>query len=231
MTTLNEWVNQVKGKWIDVDGAYGYQCVDLVNHYAKVVFNKPYSSGNGIDKATNFARDYGWEFIPGDKPAKPGDVASANAGAPWHPQYGHTWVVIEDRGDTLLIIDQNPGRPTVREILKIKIKGYARPPHVPNARTGGTYTVQKGDTFYSIAKARGYSVRELMDANPGVEAENLAVGKPINLPGSTKTHFVVKGDTFWSLAKKYDVTVDSLKKANPSVDPDNLNIGQALTIK
>lgn len=45
-----------------------------------------------------------------------------------------------------------------------------------------TYTVQEGDTFYSIAKGlAGVSVNELLAANPNVKATELQIGQKINV--------------------------------------------------
>jgi len=50
---------------------------------------------------------------------------------------------------------------------------------------GGTYTIQSGDYFSSIAKKFGLSVAAIEAANPGVESTKLKVGQKINLPGKS----------------------------------------------
>ena len=55
----------------------------------------------------------------------------------------------------------------------------------PNAVAGGSYTVNKGDTLYSIAKTRygsGNQYTKIVSANPGLSAEHLKVGQTINVP-------------------------------------------------
>ena len=52
------------------------------------------------------------------------------------------------------------------------------------AITGSTYTVQKGDTLYKIARAKygeASAVKKIQAANPGITA-NIKVGQKINLP-------------------------------------------------
>lgn len=52
------------------------------------------------------------------------------------------------------------------------------------AITGSTYTVQKGDTLYKIARAKygeASAVKKIQAANPGLTA-NIKVGQKINLP-------------------------------------------------
>lgn len=53
------------------------------------------------------------------------------------------------------------------------------------AHAGGTYTVQKGDTLYSIAR-KVYNdpkkVDAILKANPGIDANKIKVGQKIHLP-------------------------------------------------
>jgi 5'-nucleotidase len=49
----------------------------------------------------------------------------------------------------------------------------------------GSYTVQKGDTLFKIARARygdASAVRKIKEANPGLDADHIRVGQKINLP-------------------------------------------------
>ena len=47
---FNEWVEKYAGKRIDIDGAYGVQCVDLIKHYIlKVIGVTPQAIGNAIE--------------------------------------------------------------------------------------------------------------------------------------------------------------------------------------
>jgi LysM repeat protein len=47
-----------------------------------------------------------------------------------------------------------------------------------------THTVQRGETFYSIAQRYGLDVNRLQSANPGVQPTRLQVGQTLRLPGS-----------------------------------------------
>jgi LysM repeat protein len=46
-----------------------------------------------------------------------------------------------------------------------------------------TYTIASGDNFWALAKRYGYSVEDIMNANPGVVPEQLRIGQVIRLPG------------------------------------------------
>lgn len=55
------------------------------------------------------------------------------------------------------------------------------------------YKIQKGDTYFSIAKKYGISVNSLMAANPRIKASRLVPGYTvIKFPSKTKTSTVVK---------------------------------------
>ncbi|MCC5894821.1 MAG: N-acetylmuramoyl-L-alanine amidase [Alkalibacterium sp.] len=47
---------------------------------------------------------------------------------------------------------------------------------------GNKYTVQQGDTFWSIAKGREFEVIDLQHANPNVDPTTLRIGQAINIP-------------------------------------------------
>jgi nucleoid-associated protein YgaU len=51
--------------------------------------------------------------------------------------------------------------------------------------SGGSYTVKKGDTLYSIAKSRygaGNQYTKITAANPGLSPQSLKVGQTITIP-------------------------------------------------
>lgn len=98
----------------------------------------------------------------------------------------------------------------------------------------GYYTVQSGDSLWSIAKKFNVGVTELKEAN-NLTSNLLSVGQTLKIPGrvppaeSQTTYVVQKGDSLWSIASAYNVTVDDLKKANNLVS-NTLSIGQVLNI-
>ena len=52
----------------------------------------------------------------------------------------------------------------------------------PPSPTARTHTVQKGDTYYSIARRHGISTSSLQAANPGVDPRRLRIGQQLKLP-------------------------------------------------
>lgn len=246
---IREWIESIKGKHIDQDNYASFQCTDIPNDMADTVFRLPYSRGHGKDKATNFARDYGWTFLAPSVTARLGDVVSFK-GDVWGTLYGHTGVVISDNGSTLTMIDQtpatatNPGRPaTVRTLRKSEIVGYARPPisgDAPAPKPAATATAEKshtvkyGETFWSISRLYGITVDELKAANVGINPMELLVNSVLVIPtkaAETPTYYtVVSGDSLWRISRQFGVPVEQLKKLNPGAS-DLIYPGQVLTVK
>ncbi|KAI5358364.1 putative transglycosylase SLT domain 1, LysM domain, Lysozyme-like domain superfamily [Septoria linicola] len=95
------------------------------------------------------------------------------------------------------------------------------------------YTVQSGDTFWSISQKLGISLQALEAANPGVAAANLQVGQVLNVPGAAPPvakYTIVPGDTLWSISRKVGNSLGALQAANPGIDAANLQIGQVITL-
>lgn len=47
-----------------------------------------------------------------------------------------------------------------------------------------TYTVQPGDSLWTIARRHGVAVDDLVRANPGVDARNLRIGQTLTIPAA-----------------------------------------------
>jgi LysM repeat protein len=114
------------------------------------------------------------------------------------------------------------------------------------------YTIQKGDSFSTIAPKFGVSVKALRDANPNVDPTKLQIGKKLNIPspsatigvaapgtadGGTvvdvssgeKTYVVKSGDTLGKLATEFHTTVKAIQSANNLPDT-KIKVGQKLKI-
>ncbi|MDR0299784.1 MAG: CHAP domain-containing protein [Streptococcaceae bacterium] len=109
--TLNQamsWLNAQRGISIDIDGAYGAQCVDLTMAYSNYLFGVR-TYGNGADYSylnfTGFTRLSRAQTNP-----QAGDIAV------WTGGYGHVGVVISSSGTNFTTLEQNvSGNTTVQQ--------------------------------------------------------------------------------------------------------------------
>ena len=97
------------------------------------------------------------------------------------------------------------------------------------------YTVNKGDTLYSIAKRYGTSVSSLKEIN-NLSSNNLSVGQKLKIANNTSndtntlnTYVVKAGDNLYKIARENNVSVSEIKSLN-NLDSDILSIGQKLKI-
>ena len=109
-----------------------------------------------------------------------------------------------------------------------------------------SYTIEKGDTLYSIANKFGTTVDKIKQDN-NLTSNNLVVGNILivndntnvssvkecfgegNFSTNDRVYTVVKGDNLYSIANKYGVSVDSIKRLN-NLTSNDLSIGQTLLI-
>ena len=190
---LQSYMRRVQGKSIDVDRKWGAQCVDLSKDWGISVFGlAPGAYGNGVDVARNISRAPGWTWVDRKERAQPGDIASWGDPYGVDPKtgevYGHTAIVVEDRGNTLLVFQQNGfdegTRAHTRVLDKDGLRGYARPPRPvapPADPQTGMHTIAPGDTLWSLSRHYGVSVATLEALNPGVQAEDLRVGTKLRV--------------------------------------------------
>ncbi|MGE5590901.1 MAG: LysM peptidoglycan-binding domain-containing protein [Bacillota bacterium] len=99
---------------------------------------------------------------------------------------------------------------------------------------GFLYTVQPGDTLYNLATRYGVTVESILEVNPGVDPENLQVGRILRIPAPgavTYIRYTVNpGDTLWLLGQRFGVDWRRLARINRIMDPNNLMIGMTLLI-
>lgn len=110
--------------------------------------------------------------------------------------------------------------------------------------SGTTYTIQWGDTLYSIALRFGTTVDALVAANGLPNAWQIYAGQQLSIPGpgrrsapaspsprqQTLRHSVRPGETLTSIAYHYATTVNAIAQANNLYDPSYICVGQSLVI-
>lgn len=118
------------GVSIDVDGAYGAQCVDSVQKYASEYYGTPHIQGNGKDWWKHPGLASKFVAVPASQGGRHGDIAvwSGGTGAYINGGYGHVaGPVLEDRGGSLWTYSQNPGANRKMNLSKNGLLGYMRP--------------------------------------------------------------------------------------------------------
>jgi LysM repeat protein len=106
------------------------------------------------------------------------------------------------------------------------------------------YTVVKGDTFSSIAKKRGVSIKAIQEANPGVDPKKLKIGQQLVIPAATvsaavsnptaalageQVYVVKSGDTLTRIATHFGTTAKAIRSAN-NLTTDKIKVGDKLKI-
>lgn len=103
------WAKQQVGKYLDYDGAYGAQCVDLTKYYYAYLGNGKYGTGNATNYQSNTLPP-GWTRVKSNP--QPGDVivwgggTKGSAGWTVH-EYGHIGIVVAVNGNKLTTVEQN----------------------------------------------------------------------------------------------------------------------------
>ncbi len=118
----------------------------------------------------------------------------------------------------------------VRGVAKNKNLKYVAPAE------SGYYTVQKGDSLWSIANKYGLTVDELKNLN-NLTNNLLSIGQTLKVvseetekvPEDYLVYIVKSGDNLWDIAQKYDTTVSTLMNIN-NLTSTNLKINQQLLI-
>jgi LysM repeat protein len=109
----------------------------------------------------------------------------------------------------------------------------AAPAPAPSATTNGfVYTVQRGDTLYSLARRFGTTVQAIMQTN-GLASTAIFAGQRLFIPASQPTpsviHIVQRGETLTRIAIRYSTTVQAIMRTN-NLRSTTIYVGQRLAI-
>ncbi len=128
-------------------------------------------------------------------------------------------------------------------------------PIIPAASSGGNYTVQAGDTLFSISQRYGTTVEAIVTAN-GLTSDLVQIGQALTIPegdytypaptdngnyaapapapfapsGPGGVYVVTPSDTLFSIAMRYGTSVEAIASANNIPYPYIIYEGQPLII-
>lgn len=101
------------------------------------------------------------------------------------------------------------------------------------------YTVQAGDTLYSLARRFESSVDRIMEVNPTAEITNLRIGSKLCIPlplqrypmcRTTNYYVVTPDDTVSEIADYFGVSTQQVLYSNIGIDSENIYEGMVLCI-
>ena len=109
---FNEWLAQADGKKMNLDGAYGQQCVDVFLDYAQYLFGSIWRTttgwGNAKDLFANSNPSY-WQKIANSP--DPNHIPQAGDVVVWNAKgtnpYGHIAVVISANSSNITVLQQD----------------------------------------------------------------------------------------------------------------------------
>ena len=119
----------------------------------------------------------------------------------------------------------------------LKIGQILKVPKEEATETGDyiVYTVQSGDSLYSIARKYGLTVDDIIDYN-NLSSTALSINQQILIPketetppGEANTYTVKSGDTLYSIARQFNTTINELMTLN-NLTTSVLSIGQTLRV-
>jgi LysM repeat protein len=120
----------------------------------------------------------------------------------------------------------------VQLVLATGIVAHASPSLSPCSY----YTVQRGDTLYSIARRYGTTVQAIAQANGILNPAYIRVGQVLCIPGLAASplsggyYTVQRGDTLYSIACRFGTTYWAIAAANNLSNPNYIYPGQTLLI-
>lgn len=233
MSVFSNWLNSVNGKSVEMDSSWGAQCWDLWSHYAVNMIGVTYwrtgtNAGGGCPQHSGYTCGL-WKtfdrsglnqwFTPHTGTPQRGDVAIWDWGSPAGPN-SHVAIVVEDRGNAVYCMTQNPGAAHYANLSKAGILGYLRPDNQsffdgPSAPAASVVSGSIADLAAAVIRGEFGNgparVAALGDKYDAVQAEVNRIlsgggSAPAPAPapsGGGQQHVVVPGDTLWDISAAY----------------------------
>lgn len=145
---------------------------------------------------------------------------------------GNTEPVLIEYGFIDNINDSNRLKNNLNDYVEGVVKAiteYIGYPYIPPVNE--YYTVQKGDTLYSISRRYNIPIDDLIRIN-NLNSDILSIGQKLYFIENNNeydTYTVVKGDSLWSISKKYNIRVNDLIELN-NLNSNIISIGQTLLV-
>ena len=151
---------------------------------------------------------------------------------------------------------EKPVKKTVEPAMTMPEKKPAPAQPATTSRVMATHVVQKGETYYGIAREYGLSLTELLELNNRTLSNNLEVGQRLKVPStdgktepvatkvtespSAKTtstptpsdvtfHTVEKGENLFRISKMYNISVAELQEWN-NLSTAYVRVGQKIRV-
>lgn len=197
------WAKSQKGKGIDYDGYYGYQCMDLAAAYIMYVTDNKYRTwGNAIDAIRNNFGSYAKiiKNTPSFEP-KAGDVVVWTTGN--FSTYGHIAIVLNGNpgGDlqTITVIEQNwlGGGAAKTEMATIRTHDY----------TGITHFIRpnfKKEVVKETATKATTKPVTTSKKKTDIKTSSKRIAYNMNNRGKKPTSIVIHNDAGSSSAQQYE---------------------------
>ena len=164
---------------------------------------------------------------------------------PENPNLDYYYILRETGNTTPLLIeygfidnvnDSNRLKNNLNDYVEGVVKGlteYLNYPYTPPNKVLEYYTVQKGDTLYSLSRRFNIPIDKLIEIND-LKSDILSIGQIIylqekNMSNDYDTYEVVKGDSLWGISKKFNIRVNDLIDLN-NLTSNTITIGQKLLV-
>lgn len=91
--------------------------------------------------------------------------------------------------------------------------------------------LRPGDTLWYYSQLFMVPLNLIVDSNPNVNPNKLALSESIQIPGfESQVHQIKQGDTLWKIAGVRNISVDSILLLNQQLNPNNLKVGDEIFI-